>query len=282
VADTSSPPAFSPWFLFRRAPCRGPASRVAARGRNRMRQWGRGDGRRRHLRQQAALCRHGRRRRSDVGSSGCPPCSKPTCGPAVIASRSFRHSHRLGWRRAQPGFTSLPDLLGETGFGEGFAALSRLPLSYDAWLYHPRIGELTELAGRSRSAKSCLIMSVARSASGPLQASTLTSSPVARAAMGALASSRTCQARRPRHAHRWLQLLRGARAAVLRGARHGVACLFRNVHRGVRSITRDVLRATSPSAKDPTATQYTACKLSLRGPAQRGGPIRRTAARFCC
>ncbi len=39
-----------------------------------------------------------------------------------------------------------PHLLRETGFREGFARLHALGLTFDAWLYHPQIQELTELA----------------------------------------------------------------------------------------------------------------------------------------
>jgi predicted TIM-barrel fold metal-dependent hydrolase len=39
-----------------------------------------------------------------------------------------------------------PGLLGDATFREGFARLAPLGLSFDAWLYHPQIGELTALA----------------------------------------------------------------------------------------------------------------------------------------
>ncbi len=37
-------------------------------------------------------------------------------------------------------------LLGDARFREGFARLAKLELSFDAWLYHPQIGELAALA----------------------------------------------------------------------------------------------------------------------------------------
>jgi predicted TIM-barrel fold metal-dependent hydrolase len=47
----------------------------------------------------------------------------------------------------RPGLTSPPPgLLADPAFRAGFAALGRAGLSFDAWLYHPQIGELTELA----------------------------------------------------------------------------------------------------------------------------------------
>ena len=39
-----------------------------------------------------------------------------------------------------------PSLLADKTFREGFAVLSRLGLSFDAWLYHPQIDELANLA----------------------------------------------------------------------------------------------------------------------------------------
>jgi predicted TIM-barrel fold metal-dependent hydrolase len=39
-----------------------------------------------------------------------------------------------------------PGLLGDPAFRSGFAALARAGLSFDAWLYHPQIPELTDLA----------------------------------------------------------------------------------------------------------------------------------------
>lgn len=40
----------------------------------------------------------------------------------------------------------LPNLLGDIAFRSGLATLGRAGLSYDAWLYHPQITELTDLA----------------------------------------------------------------------------------------------------------------------------------------
>ena len=39
-----------------------------------------------------------------------------------------------------------PGLLADPRFREGFAVLGRLGLSFDAWLYHPQIDDLTALA----------------------------------------------------------------------------------------------------------------------------------------
>src|SRR5262245_60757457 len=62
--------------------------------------------------------------------------------------RGIRHSS--AWDQDEkvrnPAYSPPPGLLGDAAFREGFAVLSRLGLSYDAWLYHPQIDELTELA----------------------------------------------------------------------------------------------------------------------------------------
>ena len=62
--------------------------------------------------------------------------------------RGIRHSS--AWdadpQVRNPAYSPPPGLIGEKAFREGFAVLGRLGLSYDAWLYHPQIGELTDLA----------------------------------------------------------------------------------------------------------------------------------------
>jgi L-fuconolactonase len=45
-----------------------------------------------------------------------------------------------------PAYSPPPGLMAEPRFREGLAVLGRLRLTFDAWLYHPQIGELTELA----------------------------------------------------------------------------------------------------------------------------------------
>jgi predicted TIM-barrel fold metal-dependent hydrolase len=45
-----------------------------------------------------------------------------------------------------PSYRPPPGLLADRGFREGFARLAPLGLSFDAWLYHPQIDELTALA----------------------------------------------------------------------------------------------------------------------------------------
>jgi len=45
-----------------------------------------------------------------------------------------------------PAYSPPRGLLGDKAFREGLAVLGRLGLSFDAWLYHPQIGELADLA----------------------------------------------------------------------------------------------------------------------------------------
>lgn len=80
-------------------------------------------------------------------------------GPAVgevldahmAASGRFRGiRHASGWDasdKVRNAHTSPPEgLLGDSGFRRGFAELGKRGLTFDAWLYHPQIPELTELA----------------------------------------------------------------------------------------------------------------------------------------
>ena len=45
-----------------------------------------------------------------------------------------------------PAYSPPPGLLGDTSFRAGFAVLGRFGLSFDAWLFHPQIDEVTDLA----------------------------------------------------------------------------------------------------------------------------------------
>jgi L-fuconolactonase len=62
--------------------------------------------------------------------------------------RGIRHIN--AWDADQtvmnPGYAPPPGMLGLPAFREGFSRLAPLGLSFDAWLYHPQIDELTSLA----------------------------------------------------------------------------------------------------------------------------------------
>jgi len=61
--------------------------------------------------------------------------------------RGIRHSVAWDGNEAIIGYKNSPKgLMADTGFRAGFARLKAYGLSFDAWLYHPQIPELTELA----------------------------------------------------------------------------------------------------------------------------------------
>ncbi len=60
--------------------------------------------------------------------------------------RGIRHTNAWEASVPRPSNAPRPGLLGEEGFRAGFAQLAPLGLSFDAWMYHPQIPELTALA----------------------------------------------------------------------------------------------------------------------------------------
>lgn len=69
----------------------------------------------------------------------------------MAASSRFRGiRHAVGWDASDQVRSSHtnppPGLLGDARFRRGFAELGRRNLTFDAWLYHPQIPELTDLA----------------------------------------------------------------------------------------------------------------------------------------
>jgi L-fuconolactonase len=60
--------------------------------------------------------------------------------------RGIRHSAARDDTRPLPAGAPPPGLLADPGFRAGFARLAPHGLSFDAWLYHPQIDELTALA----------------------------------------------------------------------------------------------------------------------------------------
>jgi predicted TIM-barrel fold metal-dependent hydrolase len=69
----------------------------------------------------------------------------------LAASGRFRGiRHAAGWDASEAIRNSHtnppPGLLGDAGFRRGFAELGRRGLTFDAWLYHPQLPELTPLA----------------------------------------------------------------------------------------------------------------------------------------
>ncbi|MBZ5609711.1 MAG: amidohydrolase family protein [Acidobacteriia bacterium] len=64
---------------------------------------------------------------------------------------------------ANPAYPAPPGLLADKTFREGFAVLNRLGLSFDAWLYHPQIDDVRNLAAAFPNARIVL-----NHAGGPL------------------------------------------------------------------------------------------------------------------
>lgn len=76
---------------------------------------------------------------------------RPVLEAHLEASDRFRGvRHATAWHesdRIHNAHTNPPPgLLADSGFREGLACLKQLGLSFDAWLYHPQIPELTDLA----------------------------------------------------------------------------------------------------------------------------------------
>ncbi len=75
----------------------------------------------------------------------------PVLDAHMAASQRFRGiRHAAGWDASDAVRNSHtappPQLLADRNFRAGFAELGRRGLSFDAWLYHPQIPELTDLA----------------------------------------------------------------------------------------------------------------------------------------
>jgi predicted TIM-barrel fold metal-dependent hydrolase len=55
-----------------------------------------------------------------------------------------------------PAYSPPPGLMGDKSFREGFACLAPLNLTFDAWLYHPQIGDVAALARAFPDTRICL------------------------------------------------------------------------------------------------------------------------------
>ena len=83
----------------------------------------------------------------------CGRAMSTTCWPATSkpeADGSGGSATHRAWDQSPDVETShtgpSPGLLGDRSFRSGIAALSRAGLSFDAWLYHPQLLELADLA----------------------------------------------------------------------------------------------------------------------------------------
>ena len=78
----------------------------------------------------------------------------PVLDAHIAASPRFRGiRHAAGWDasdQVRNSHTNPPQGLYVTGLSRGFAELARRGLSFDAWLYHPQLPELTSWRAHSR------------------------------------------------------------------------------------------------------------------------------------
>ena len=85
-------------------------------------------------------------------------CWRRISAPAADRFRGIRHI--TAWDAdptlMNPAYAPPPGLLADRTFREGFAALAPLNLTFDAWLYHPQIDELTALAQAFPGTRICL------------------------------------------------------------------------------------------------------------------------------
>ena len=130
------------------APRRRPGGAAAGR-RDRVRQRHRGDERQRRLRPDARLRRHRRPRRSARWARASRRCWRRTSGPAAAASAASATSPP-GTRTRDPQPRQRrrrAGLLADAELPRGLRrSWRRSGLSFDAWLYHPQLPELTALA----------------------------------------------------------------------------------------------------------------------------------------
>ena len=83
---------------------------------------------------------------------------EPVLEALARASGRFRGiRHITAWDAdpgvRNPGNPAVPGMLGDAKFREGFAVLARMGHSFDAWVYHPQLDEVTSLADAFPDAK---------------------------------------------------------------------------------------------------------------------------------
>ena len=143
-------------------------------------------------------------------------------------------------------------LLQDPTFRKGFACLAPLNLSFDAWLFHPQIGELTELARAFPDTKIVLDHCGGPAGVGRFAGRREEVFPQWRASIQEIAKCENVSVKLGGLAMCLLgydfHLRR--QAAVIRGACRGLAALYRNLHRGVRAKARDV-REQFPAGQGP-------------------------------
>ena len=148
--------------------------------------------------------------------------------------------YQTGWD-ADPGIRNsrtdpTPELTRDKTWREGFKELAKRDLTFDAWLYHPQIGEIAELADAFPNTSIIL-----DHVGGPLgYAGYAGRHDEVRADLeeddgrARQAPEHHRQGRRPRHGDGLVRLLPAAQAARLAGAGRRLQALGRDLHRAVR------------------------------------------------
>ena len=167
-------------------------------------------------------------------------------------------------------------LLLDSTFRKGFACLAPLGLSFDAWLFHPQIGELTDLARAFPDTKIVL-----DHCGGPIGIGSYAGRreeifPVWKASIQEIAKCENVVVKLGGLAMCLLGYDFHLRpeAAVFRGSRSRMASLHRNLHRGVRAQPMHVREQLSAGQR-PVQLSGDLQRLQAAGRAiQRGGEDR--------
>jgi predicted TIM-barrel fold metal-dependent hydrolase len=140
-----------------------------------------------------------------------------------------------------PAYSPPRGLLGDTAFREGFAVLGRLGLSFDAWLYHPQIDDVRDLARAFAETKIVL-----NHVGGPIGIARMSTSNSAASACAWAASASTSSPSRHRRRRWQARGVPTSRPASMRSGRRD-ACS----------------RATFPSTRAPTAIRCSGTPASF-------------------
>jgi predicted TIM-barrel fold metal-dependent hydrolase len=85
-----------------------------------------------------------------MGADVAPVLDAHLRAGGAVASRFRGIRHSSAWDAdesfSSPAHNNFPGMMGTADFRAGFAELAPRNLSYDAWLFHPQINELTDLA----------------------------------------------------------------------------------------------------------------------------------------
>jgi predicted TIM-barrel fold metal-dependent hydrolase len=156
--------------------------------------------------------------------------------------RGIRHS--VTWDPSETfsrGRTNSPKgQMADPTWRAGFARLAPLNLTFEAWLYHPQLIELAELARAFPQTTIVLNHVGGPLGIGPYADKKEETFAVWRAGIAEQVPERRRQARRARHAVRHVRLPQAPDAAFVGGAGARVPALYRDLHRGVRPRSRHV------------------------------------------